>query len=89
MIYLILLAFFLTFFSVAPDQTASSTTKDPSLCELPGCCKCKRRNSKDGGLYDFCGRTHALEAEKKGIQVAHGTCVYFNLMLVFQNLTFL
>jgi len=50
----------------------SGTSKDPSLCGIPECNKKKRRNSKDGGFYDFCGRSHALEADKRGITVVHG-----------------
>ena len=39
--------------------------------------------SRDGQLYDYCGKTHAEEADRKGIRFASGNQFFCLLCKVF------
>lgn len=55
---------------IVPPSTTTTASNDPSLCRLPGCNQPKYREGDY--LHDFCSKTHAQEAKKKGIEVLPG-----------------
>ena len=62
-----------TSINIAPVQPQRGP-KDPTRCELPGCMKPKY--VEGAKTFDFCGRTHANEAERIGFTVQRGKQLY-------------
>lgn len=56
---------------------AKLQVKDSTHCLLPECFKTKYSDHMTGEIFDFCGKSHAAEARRRGIELETGGLSFF------------
>ena len=54
--------------AAAITDSTPVVTKDRSICILPECTRPKYVDHGTGVAYDYCGKTHSLEGQRRGIR---------------------
>ena len=54
--------------AAAITDSTPAVSKDRSMCILPECTRPKYVDHIKGVTYNYCGRTHSLEGQRRGIR---------------------